>query len=209
MKPFTRHCGIAAPLPLANVDTDQIVPKQFLKTVERKGLKAALFYDQRHAPDGTHVPGFVLDKAPWNEATILVAGDNFGCGSSREHAAWALADFGICCVISSRIADIFYNNSINNGLLPITVSTDLLAHLMGLAESGATLCVDLDRRTIFHGEEAYPFTIDERVRARLLAGLDPIGEAQAEEAAIAAIERRLAAVTPWLPHPPEAKVDAA
>jgi 3-isopropylmalate dehydratase small subunit len=209
MKPFIRHCGIAAPLPLANVDTDQIVPKQFLKTVERRGLKAALFYDQRHAPDGTPIAGFVLDQAPWNEATILVAGDNFGCGSSREHAAWALADFGICCVISSRIADIFYNNSINNGLLPVTVPADLLAHLMGLAELGARLCVDLERRIIIHGEDAYPFVIDERVRARLLAGLDPIGEAQAEEAAIAAIEGRLAAATPWLPHPAEAEGHAA
>ena len=206
MKPFTRHCGIAAPLPIANVDTDQIVPKQFLKTVERKGLKSALFYDQRHAADGTPVPGFVLDRAPGTEATILVAGDNFGCGSSREHAAWALADFGICCVISSRIADIFYNNSINNGLLPITVPPDLLSDLMGLAEAGKTLCVDLEKRAIFHGGVAYSFTIDERVRTRLLTGLDPIGEALAEEAAIASIERRLATATPWLPHAAEADI---
>jgi len=209
MTPFIRHCGIAAPLPVANVDTDQIVPKQFLKTVERRGLKSALFYDQRHAADGTPVPGFILDQAPWTEATILVAGDNFGCGSSREHAAWALADFGICCVISSRIADIFYNNSINNGLLPLTVAPDLLAHLMGLAEAGKTLCVDLEQRAIFHGNDAYSFTIDDRVRARLLAGLDPIGEALAEEDAIQTIERRLAATTPWLPHPAEVESHAA
>jgi len=206
MKPFTRHCGIAAPLPIANVDTDQIVPKQFLKTIERKGLKSALFYDQRHAPDGTPVPGFVLDQAPWNEATILVAGDNFGCGSSREHAAWALADFGICCVISSRIADIFYNNSINNGLLPVTVPPGLLSDLMDLAQAGKTLCVDLEKRAISHGDVAHSFTIDERVRTRLLAGLDPIGEALAEETAIASIERRLAASTPWLPHAAEADI---
>lgn len=209
MTPFIRHCGIAAPLPVSNIDTDQIVPKQFLKTVERRGLKAGLFYDQRHAADGSPLPGFVLDSAPWSEATILVAGDNFGCGSSREHAAWALTDFGIRCVISSRIADIFFNNSINNGLLPIAVPPELLARLMAIAEAGEALCVDLEACVITHGDDIFPFTIDDRIRTRLLMGLDPIGEALAQDAAIDAVERRLATMMPWLPHPAEDEPHAA
>lgn len=209
MTPFIRHSGIAAPLPIANVDTDQIVPKQFLKTVERSGLKAGLFYDHRHDADGVPIPGFVLDRAPWTAASILIAGDNFGCGSSREHAPWALMDFGIRCVISSRIADIFYNNSINNGLLPITMTVETLDELMALAERGETLSVDLDECIVAHGNRAFPFSIDARVRARLLAGLDPIGEALAEAAAIASLEGRLASAMPWLSQRSEEDLHAA
>jgi 3-isopropylmalate/(R)-2-methylmalate dehydratase small subunit len=208
MTPFVRLTGIAAPLPVANVDTDQIVPKQFLKTVERRGLGAALFYDQRFDEQGRPIAGFVLDTPPWDKAVILIAGDNFGCGSSREHAPWALIDFGIRCVISTQIADIFFNNSVNNGLLPIAVPTDTLASLMAIAEAGGTLTIDLEALTIRHASELFPFTVDERVRARLLAGLDPIGETLAEADAAGTLETRLATLMPWLPQPTEETLDA-
>ena len=200
MKPFTRHCGIAAPLPIANVDTDQIVPKQFLKTVERKGLKSALFYDQRHAADGTPVPGFVLDRAPWTEATILVAGDNFGCGSSREHAAWALADFGICCVISSRIADIFYNNSFKTGFLPIALKAEEVEALFqGARAEGYRLTVDLPAQTVSAaGGPSFRFDIDPFRKDCLVRGLDEIGLTLQQADAIRAYEARRRAEAPWL-----------
>lgn len=200
MTPFTRLSGIAAPLPIANVDTDQIVPKQFLKTVERTGLAKALFYDHRFDEEGNPVPGFVLDRPPYYQAVILVAGDNFGCGSSREHAPWALLDFGIGCVISTSFADIFYNNCINNGLLPITLGEADVKALLVDAENALHVSVDLERCTIESGGIVRIFHIDPAIRAKLLAGLDIIGETLTHANDIAAIEGRLERGMSWLPH---------
>ncbi len=198
MTPFHRLSGIAAPFPAANVDTDQIVPKQFLKTVERSGLARALFYDHRFDEQGNRIPGFVLDTAPFDRAVILVAGDNFGCGSSREHAPWALLDFGIRCVISTSFADIFYNNCINNGLLPITLPAAAVNELMADAARAHEFTIDLQQCTVLSGGIVQPFDIDATIRERLLAGLDAIGETLTQIDAIDAIEGRLDAAMPWM-----------
>src|SRR6476620_1301187 len=150
MQPFKTLSGVAAPLPMVNVDTDMIIPKQFLKTTKRTGLASALFFEMRTRPDGSENPDFVLNKPAYKRAQILVAGANFGCGSSREHAAWSLLDFGIKCVISTSFADIFYNNCFKNGILPITVSPEDLEKLMDDAARGAnaTISVDLEAKEI-------------------------------------------------------------
>src|ERR1700756_1897839 len=172
MDKFNTLEGVAAPLKIINVDTDMIIPKQYLKTIKRTGLGQGLFAELRHKEDGSENPDFVLNKPAYRNAKILLALDNFGCGSSREHAPWALLDFGIRCVISTRIADIFFNNSVNNGLLPIMVPAPVLEALMALAEAGEALSVDLEACTIGGGGKSYDFTIDPRIRGRLLAGLD-------------------------------------
>ncbi|GAO56595.1 3-isopropylmalate dehydratase small subunit [Novosphingobium sp. MD-1] len=200
MTPFTRLSGIAAPLPVANVDTDQIVPKQFLKTIERTGLAGALFYDWRFDEAGQPMPGFVLDTPPYDKAVVLVAGDNFGCGSSREHAPWALLDFGIRCVVSTSFADIFYNNCINNGLLPITLGEADVAALLADAAQGLVFTIDLQNRTISCGGVVRTFEIEPAIRDKLLAGLDMIGETLARAEDIAAIEGKLERAMPWQPH---------
>ncbi|HXE25699.1 MAG TPA: 3-isopropylmalate dehydratase small subunit, partial [Roseiarcus sp.] len=150
MDKFTTLTGVAAPLPIDNIDTDMIIPKQYLKTIKRTGLGAGLFSERRYRDDGSENPDFVLNKPAYRKASILVAGDNFGCGSSREHAPWALLDFGIRCVIATDFADIFYNNCFNNGILPVKVSREDLAKLMDDAERGAnaTLTVDLPNQEI-------------------------------------------------------------
>lgn len=202
MQPFTTVSGIAAPMPVANIDTDQIVPKQFLKTISRQGLGAGLFYDHRFDADGNRIADFVLDRAPYDKATILVAGDNFGCGSSREHAPWALLDFGFRAMISTSFADIFTNNSINNGLLPVVLPERDVAVLMRAAQAGEAITVDLERRSVSVApDRIFPFEIDPSVRAKLLAGRDAIGESLQYAGKIADIEAKLASTMPWLPQP--------
>jgi 3-isopropylmalate/(R)-2-methylmalate dehydratase small subunit len=200
MLTFTTLTGVAAPLPIMNVDTDMIIPKQYLKTIKRTGLGVGLFSEMRYNDDGSENPDFVLNKPAYRNASILVAGDNFGCGSSREHAPWALLDFGIRCVISTSFADIFYNNCFKNGILPIVVSPSDLKKLMDDAERGAnaTLTVDLASQTI-RGPDGgqIGFEIDAFKKHCLLNGLDDIGLTMKKAAAISTYEARLATDRPW------------
>jgi 3-isopropylmalate/(R)-2-methylmalate dehydratase small subunit len=201
MEKFTTLTGVAAPMNKINVDTDMIIPKQFLKTVHRAGLGKNLFDEMRFDRDGNEVEDFVLNKPAYREAKILVAGDNFGCGSSREHAPWALLDFGIRCVISTSFADIFYNNCFKNGILPIKVSKEQLDQLMDDAERGAnaTLTVDLETQTIKGpdgGEIA--FEMDDFKKHCLLNGLDDIGLTMENKAKIETFEDERKASQPWL-----------
>ena len=194
MQPFTRLDAKVAPLPLANIDTDQIIPKQFLKTVEREGLAKGLFYDLRFDGEGKERPEFVLNQAAYKGAGVLVAGDNFGCGSSREHAPWALMDFGVKCVISTSFADIFYNNCFQNGILPIKVSPEDLEKLFDDAERGAnaTLTIDLEKQEI-RGPDGgtVTFDIDPFKKHCMLNGLDGIGLTMEKAPAIDAFEKKL------------------
>ncbi|BBE73031.1 3-isopropylmalate dehydratase small subunit [Oharaeibacter diazotrophicus] len=200
MQKFTTLTGVAAPMPIINVDTDMIIPKQYLKTIKRTGLCKGLFSEMRYADDGSENPDFVLNKPAYRNAQILVAGDNFGCGSSREHAPWALLDFGIRCVISTSFADIFYNNSFKNGILPIVVSPEDLKKLMDDADRGAnaTLTIDLEAQTI-QGPDGgtVTFEIDPFKKHCLLNGLDDIGLTMEKAPAIAGFEEKLAAERPW------------
>jgi 3-isopropylmalate/(R)-2-methylmalate dehydratase small subunit len=201
MDKFTTLTGVAAPLPIDNVDTDMIIPKQYLKTIKRTGLGAGLFSEMRYREDGSENPDFVLNKPAYRKASIIVAGHNFGCGSSREHAPWALIDFGVRCVIATDFADIFYNNCFNNGVLPIKVSREDLAKLMDDAERGAnaTLTVDLPAQEI-RGPDGgvVKFEIDPFRKHRLIEGLDHIGLTLVEGQAIEAHEKKAAAAHPWL-----------
>ena len=201
MDKFTKLTGVAAPMNMINVDTDMIIPKQFLKTIKRSGLGQHLFDEMRFNRDGSEVAGFVLNKPAYREASILVAGDNFGCGSSREHAPWALLDFGIKCVISTSFADIFYNNCFKNGILPIKVSKEQLDALMDDAERGAnaTLTVDLENQVI-QGPDGgeIKFEIDEFKRHCLLNGLDDIGLTMQVSDKIDNFEDQQQAGQPWL-----------
>ena len=201
MEKFTVLEGVAAPLRMINVDTDMIIPKQYLKTIKRTGLGKGLFAEMRYRDDGSENPDFVLNKPAHRKATILVAGDNFGCGSSREHAPWALLDFGIRCVVSTDFADIFYNNCFKNGILPVRVSPEDLAKLMDDAERGAnaTLTVDLEAQEI-RGPDGgvVRFDIDPFRKHCLLEGLDDIGLTLVEAPAIAAYEKKAAAARPWI-----------
>ncbi len=201
MEKFTKLTGVAAPLPIANVDTDQIIPARFLKTIKRTGLGKDLFAPLRFREDGSENPDFVLNQPAYRKAQILVAEDNFGCGSSREHAPWALLDFGIRCVISTSFADIFYNNCFKNGILPIVVSKDDLAKLMDDAERGAnaTLTIDLEAQVI-QGPDGgtLAFEIDGFRKHCLLNGLDDIGQTLQRSGGIEAFEAKLSADRPWL-----------
>ena len=200
MDKFTTLTGVAAPLPMVNVDTDMIIPKDYLKTIKRTGLGTGLFAEMRYNEDGSENPDFVLNQPAYRKAQILVAGDNFGCGSSREHAPWALLDFGIRCVISTSFADIFYNNCFKNGILPIVVSPEDLEKLMDDAERGsnATLTVDLDAMEI-HGPDGgvVTFDLDEFKRHCLLNGLDDIGLTMEKAGQIDGFEKDLAERQPW------------
>jgi 3-isopropylmalate/(R)-2-methylmalate dehydratase small subunit len=195
MQPFTTLTSVAAPLPIVNVDTDMIIPKQYLKTIKRTGLKEGLFAEMRLNEDGTENPDFVLNRPAYRNAQILVAGDNFGCGSSREHAPWALLDFGIRCVISTSFADIFYNNCFKNGILPITVSPEDLEKLFDDANRGAnaTITVDLEAQEI-RGPDGgvVRFDIDPFRKHCLLDGLDDVGLTLEKAPAIEAYEQKLA-----------------
>jgi 3-isopropylmalate/(R)-2-methylmalate dehydratase small subunit len=201
MDKFTTLTGVAAPLPIDNVDTDMIIPKQYLKTIKRTGLGKGLFSEMRYRDDGSENPDFILNKPAYRHASILVAGDNFGCGSSREHAPWALLDFGVRCVIATDFADIFYNNCFQNGILPIKVSPEDLEKLMDDAERGAnaTLTVNLEAQEI-RGPDGgvVNFDIDAFRKHRLLNGLDDIGLTLVEAPAIATHEKKKANARPWL-----------
>ena len=200
MKAFTRLDGRAAPLELANIDTDQIIPKQFLKTVEREGLAKGLFYDFRFDGDGNEISDFVLNKPEYKGASVLIAGDNFGCGSSREHAPWALMDFGSMCVISTSFADIFFNNCFNNGLLPVIVKPEELAALMDEAKGGNHMVsVDLEAQTVVSPSgKTFAFQIDPVRKEKMLKGLDAIGETLQHGGDIDVFESKRAISQPWL-----------
>jgi 3-isopropylmalate/(R)-2-methylmalate dehydratase small subunit len=198
MQKFDKMTATAAPLPITNVDTDMIIPKQFLKTIKRTGLKEGLFYELRTDEKG-NPKDFVLDNDPWKDAQIIVAGDNFGCGSSREHAPWALLDAGIRCVISTSFADIFYNNCFKNGILPITVSPAEQKLLMADANQGASLKIDLEAQTITRpGGETVKFEIEPFRKHCLLNGLDDIGLTLARAEKIDAFEEKRNLGQPWL-----------
>jgi 3-isopropylmalate/(R)-2-methylmalate dehydratase small subunit len=200
MEKFTSLTSVAAPLPLINADTDMIIPKQFLKTIKRTGLGKALFFEMRYGEDGAENPDFVLNKPAYRNAKILVAGENFGCGSSREHAPWALLDFGIRCVISTSFADIFYNNCFKNGILPVIVSPEDLRKLMDDAERGsnATLTVDLEAQEI-RGPDGgvVRFEMDPFRKKCLMEGLDDIGLTMQKAQKIEAFEEQAATARPW------------
>ena len=201
MEKFTTLTAVAAPLNLINIDTDMIIPKNFLKTIQRKGLGKNLFDEMRYNTDGSEKPDFVLNQEAYRGAQILVAGENFGCGSSREHAPWALLDFGIRCVISTSFADIFYNNCFKNGILPIKVTPEQLEKLMDDAERGAnaTLTVDLEAQTISGPDGGtISFELDPFRKHCLLNGLDDIGLTLEREDKISAFEDQAKASQPWL-----------
>lgn len=201
MQKFTHLTSVGAPLPIINIDTDMIIPKDYLKTIKRTGLGSGLFAEMRFGEDGSENPDFVLNQAPYRKAEILVAGDNFGCGSSREHAPWALLDFGIKCVISTSFADIFYNNCFKNGILPVKVSEEELEKLMEDARRGAnaTLTVDLEAQTI-QGPDGgtIHFDIDPDRKHRLLNGIDDIGETLTKAPDIDSYEAKISQSRPWV-----------
>ncbi len=201
MQPFTQLTGIAAPLPIANVDTDKIIPARFLKTIKRTGLGKNLFDSSRFNADGSENPDFVLNQEPYRKAEIIVAGPNFGCGSSREHAPWALLDFGIRCVIAPDFADIFHNNCFKNGILPIKLPQAICDRLMEDARMGANsrLSIDLERQVVVrpNGEEI-PFQVDPFRRHCLLHGLDDIGLTMEKQGAIDSYEAKARDAQPWL-----------
>lgn len=200
MEKFTKLTGVAAPLPIINIDTDMIIPKDYLKTIKRTGLGKGLFAEMRFNEDGSENPDFVLNTPAYRNAQILVAGDNFGCGSSREHAPWALLDFGIRCVISTSFADIFYNNCFKNGILPIKVSQEDLDKLMDDASRGsnATLTVDLEALTISGPDGgSISFELDEFKRYCMLNGLDDIGLTMEKADNISVFEEKNSESRPW------------
>ena len=201
MDKFTKLRGVAAPLNMINIDTDKLIPKQFLKTIKRTGLGKHLFNEMRFNEDGSEKQDFVFNKSAYREASIIVAGDNFGCGSSREHAPWALLDFGIKCVISTSFADIFYNNCFKNGILPIVVNKQQLDQLMDDAENGANAVLDVDleaQEIIRPSGEKVTFEIDEFRKHCLINGLDDIGLTMEKEENIDNFEKRRAAEQPWV-----------
>ena len=200
MEKFIFHRGVAAPINMINIDTDMILPKDHLKTIKRTGLGKYLFTEMRYLEDGRENPNFVLNKVPYRQSSILVAGDNFGCGSSREHAPWALKDFGIRAVISTSFADIFYNNCFKNGILPIRVTKAQLDALMDDAGKGANAVIDIDleaQEIQRPNGEKISFTIDEHRRHCLINGLDDIGLTMQREDKIADYEAKLGADKPW------------
>ena len=200
MEKFEKLSGVAAPMPLVNIDTDMIIPKVFLKTIKRSGLGVNLFDEMRYDREGNEKSEFVLNKAQYREAKILVAGDNFGCGSSREHAPWAIADFGIKCVISTSFADIFFNNCFKNGILPVVLPEDQVKVLMSDAEKGANsiIEVDLEKQTIASSDgEVFTFNVDPFKKHCLLNGLDDIGLTMEKETDITAYEAKASQLFPW------------
>lgn len=201
MEKFDKLSGVAAPLPIINIDTDMIIPKQYLKTIQRTGLGTGLFSEMRYNEDGSTNEDFVLNKAAYKDASILVAGDNFGCGSSREHAPWALLDYGIRCVISTSFADIFYNNCFKNGILPIVVSQDDLDKLMDDANRGAnaTMSVDLETQEISGPDGGtIAFDIDPFRKHCMMNGLDDIGLTMEKASNIDSFEADLSKSRPWV-----------
>jgi 3-isopropylmalate/(R)-2-methylmalate dehydratase small subunit len=199
MKPFTTLNAIAAPLPMQNVDTDMIIPKQFLKTIKRTGLKEGLFYEMRYTVDGKKIDNFVLHRVPYDNAQILISYENFGCGSSREHAPWALLDFGIRCVIAPSFADIFYNNCFKNGILPIALPREQVDALMQNAQSTDNqMTIDLASQTLRAGNHEFHFTLDPFRKKCLMEGLDDIGLTLTKTSAIGSFEAKNRTEKPWL-----------
>jgi 3-isopropylmalate/(R)-2-methylmalate dehydratase small subunit len=201
MDKFTTLTGVAAPMPLVNIDTDMLIPKQFLKTIKRSGLGVNLFDEMRYNPDGSEKPDFVLNQPAWRNAQIIIAGDNFGCGSSREHAPWALLDFGIRAVISTSFADIFFNNCFKNGILPIVMPQEVVDVLMADARKGANarMTVDLENQTVTTSDgQVFPFQVDAFRKHCLLNGLDDIGLSLEKAASIDSYEKKASALRPWV-----------
>ncbi|SDF36022.1 3-isopropylmalate/(R)-2-methylmalate dehydratase small subunit [Salipiger thiooxidans] len=201
MEKFEKLTGIAAPMPLVNIDTDMIIPKQFLKTIKRSGLGVHAFDEMRYLDDGSENPDFVLNKPQYRDAQVIVAGDNFGCGSSREHAPWALADFGIKAVISTSFADIFYNNCFKNGMLPIVMPQEVVDVLMKDADKGsnARMTVDLERQVVTTSDgEEFTFEVDPFRKHCLLEGLDDVGLTMEKVGAIDSFEAEAAQSRPWV-----------
>ncbi|MBL3584207.1 3-isopropylmalate dehydratase small subunit [Rhodovulum sulfidophilum] len=201
MDKFEKITGIAAPLPLVNIDTDMIIPKQYLKTIKREGLGVNLFDEMRYDQDGNEIPDFVLNKPAYRETQILVAGENFGCGSSREHAPWAIKDFGIRCVVAPSFADIFFNNCFKNGILPIPLPQEQVDILMKDAEKGANarMTVDLENQVITTSDGVeIAFEVDPFRKHCLLEGLDDIGLTLNKAPAIDGFESKMAQERPWV-----------
>ena len=201
MEKFEKVSGIAAPMPLVNIDTDMIIPKVFLKTIKRSGLGVNLFDEMRYDREGNENADFVLNKPQYRETEILVAGDNFGCGSSREHAPWAIKDFGIRCVIAPSFADIFYNNCFKNGILPIALPQEAVDVLMKDAEKGsnARMTVDLESQTVTTSDgEVFSFEVDSFKKHCLMEGLDDIGLTMAKAGAIDTFEAQASQARPWV-----------
>ena len=201
MKKFTTLTGVAAPLPMINIDTDMIIPKQFLKTITRSGLGKSLFFEMRYDDDGKELPNFVLNQKPYRNAEIIVAGDNFGCGSSREHAPWALQDFGIRAVIAPSFADIFFGNCYKNGMLPIVLPQEQIDVLMAdaAADNSRVLTIDLPNQKVVRANgESFSFEINPSSKLQLVDGLDEIGQTLQRNAEIASFEQRQSLSQPWL-----------
>jgi 3-isopropylmalate/(R)-2-methylmalate dehydratase small subunit len=199
MEKFTTLTSVAAALPLINIDTDMIIPKQFLKTIERTGLGKSLFFEMRYDLDGKEIADFVLNKPAFRNTKILVALDNFGCGSSREHAPWALADFGIHCVIAPSFADIFFNNCFKNSILPIVLPQEQVNELLEFAKTeGNNVTIDLPKQEIRAANKVYNFDVDPFRKHCLIEGLDDIGLTLQKEKKISQFEKHNAMVTPWL-----------
>ena len=198
MKKFTSLKRIPAYLPIVNIDTDMIIPKQFLKTIKRTGLGKNLFFEMRYDDDGKIIEDFVLNKKPYNESKILIAGNNFGCGSSREHAPWALLDFGISCVISSSYADIFYSNCFKNGILPIKIEEEKIKELSEYAKREEEISIDLTEEKIIYGNNEIKFQIDIFKKKCLLEGLDDIALSLKKSDKIENFEKDLKKNKPWI-----------
>ena len=198
MDKFTVVEGVAAPMPLINIDTDMIIPKQFLKTIKRSGLGKNLFDEMRFNEDGTEIPSFILNKEAYRSSKIIVAGENFGCGSSREHAPWALLDFGITCIISSSYADIFYNNCFKNGILPIILNEEKIKDLSEYAKRKEEIEVNLQEEKIIYGNNEINFKIDPFKKKCLLEGLDDIALSLKKSDKIEDFEKKLKIKKPWI-----------
>ena len=198
MKKFTTLKSIPVYLPIVNIDTDMIIPKQFLKTIKRTGLGKNLFFEIRYDDNGKEINGFVLNQEPYNKSKILITGKNFGCGSSREHAPWALLDFGITCVISSSYADIFYNNCFKNGILPITISNDEIKEISEYANRKEEISISLPDQKISFGNKEIKFDIDKFKKKCLIEGLDDIALSLGKSDKIIAYENKLKSIKPWI-----------
>ena len=198
MNKFTTLKSIPAYLPIVNIDTDMIIPKQFLKTIKRTGLGKSLFYEMRYDNDGIEIKDFILNQNPFNKSKILIAGKNFGCGSSREHAPWALLDFGITCVISSSYADIFYNNCFKNGILPITITEEEIKEISDYSKRKVEIFINLPDQKIVFGNKDIKFEIDEFKKKCLIEGLDDIALSLEKSNKITNYENKLKLNKPWI-----------
>ena len=198
MKKFNKLKSIPAYLPIVNIDTDMIIPKQFLKTIKRTGLGKNLFFEMRYDENGNQLSDFILNKEPYNKSQILITGKNFGCGSSREHAPWALLDFGITCVISSSYADIFYNNCFKNGILPISISEENIKHISEYSDRKEEITVDLEEQKIIFGNNEVKFELDQFKKKCLLEGLDDIDLSLEHSQKIERFEKNIKGHKPWI-----------